>query len=238
MRQVPLYTIIGDGRIARHFSHYLQLLGMPFLQWSRRLDPQKNKLPKIIAQSDRILILIKDAAIESFIKENPQFQNKICIHFSGALVTPLAYSAHPLLSFSEQLYELEDYQKIPFILEKSDKKFPDLFPHLNNPHFYISENQKALYHAYCVMSGNFTSLLWNRFFKELENRFHLPKEIGFPYMESIFQNLRINADKALTGPLVREDQKTIKANWHALQGDPFQKIYQAFVEVYAQEKTP
>lgn len=238
MRQVPLYTIIGDGRMARHFSHYLQLLGIPFLQWSRRLDPQKNKLSQIIAQSDRILILIKDSVIESFVKENPELENKIRIHFSGALVTPLAYGAHPLMSFSEQLYELEDYQKIPFILEESDKKFSDLFPHLNNPHFYIAANKKARYHAYCVMSGNFTSLLWNSFFKELENNFQLPKEVAFPYMESIFKNLKENPGNALTGPLVRKDQKTIKANLEALIEDPFQKIYQTFVEVYSQEKMP
>jgi len=31
---------------------------------------------------------------------------------------------------------------------------------------------------------------------------------------------------------VRNDQATINANLTALQQDPFQKIYQAFVEVY------
>ncbi len=34
MRQVPNYLIIGSGRIARHFSYYLQLLQLPYRQWS------------------------------------------------------------------------------------------------------------------------------------------------------------------------------------------------------------
>jgi predicted short-subunit dehydrogenase-like oxidoreductase (DUF2520 family) len=236
MRQVPHYTIIGDGRMARHFSHYLQLLGIPFLQWSRRLVPQKNKLSRILEQSDRILLLISDSAIESFIKENIDYENKTLIHFSGALVTPLAFGAHPLMSFSNELYQLEDYQKIPFIIEEKGKNLSDLLPGLPNPYFFITAEKKALYHAYCVMSGNFTSILWKKFFNELQDTFQLPKDVAYPYMESIFQNLRNNPNSALTGPLARNDQQTIKANLEALINDSFQKIYQAFVDIHFQEK--
>ncbi len=35
MRQVPQYLIISSGCMARHFSYYLQLLQLPYRQWSR-----------------------------------------------------------------------------------------------------------------------------------------------------------------------------------------------------------
>ena len=41
MRQVPAFDtgplgIVGDGRVARHFLHYLNLLGLSVCAWSRR----------------------------------------------------------------------------------------------------------------------------------------------------------------------------------------------------------
>jgi hypothetical protein len=37
------------------------------------------------------------------------------IHFSGALVTPLATGMHPLMTFTKGFYELADYQKMAFV---------------------------------------------------------------------------------------------------------------------------
>ena len=41
MRQVPVldatpFGIVGDGRVARHFLHYLNVLGLSVCAWSRR----------------------------------------------------------------------------------------------------------------------------------------------------------------------------------------------------------
>lgn len=230
MRQVPRYAIIGAGRMARHFSHYLTLLQIPHRQWSRTQSLQE--LADIVTNSDCILLLISDAAIETVIQQNPILQTKCLVHFSGQLVTPLAHSAHPLMTFSHDLYPLETYQKVPFILEQGRSSFAELFPQLPNLHFAIPPQLKSLYHSLCVLSGNFTTILWQKFFAELENTFQVPAQVAYPYLQQIAMNLQLNPKAALTGPLARDDQKTITANLQALTDDPFQAVYQAFVDAH------
>lgn len=234
MRQVP-YGIIGDGRVARHFCHHLDLLHIPYLQWSRRADPGANKLANLI-QCQSILLLIKDDAIESFIDQHPILKTTQLIHFSGCLVTANAVGIHPLFTFATELYDLDVYRSIPFFMEKNNKDFATLLPGINNPHYIINPQQKAFYHALCVMSGNFTTLLWQKFFKELETNFNIPHQAALPYLTQITNNLNQQHKTVLTGPLVRGDQKTIQTNLNALNNDPFQKIYQTFVEVYQEIK--
>lgn len=71
------------------------------------------------------------------------------------LSTNLAESAHPLMTFPDNLYDLDVYEKIPFITERNRKSFKELFPKLNNPSFEIDPEDKILYHAYFVMSWEF-----------------------------------------------------------------------------------
>lgn len=231
MGQVPEYAVIGDGRMARHFCHYLDLLNISYQQWSRKADPSENQLPAIIDRCNPILILITDGAIEAFIQARPLLHNKSLIHFSGSLHTELACNTHPLMTFSHEFYPLSVYQKIPFAIE-TKKVLSELLPGLPNPSFVIPPELKSYYHALCVISGNFAALLWQKFFNELENRFQVSKEIAFPYLEQICLNLQKDSLSALTGPLVRNDEVTIKANLQALEHDSFKEVYQAFVEVY------
>ncbi len=236
MRQVPEIAIIGAGRVARHFAYYFDLIYLPYLQWSRTHDPQALQLPELLANAKSILILIKDSAIEPFIqKHQTLFKNKILIHFSGHLVTPLAYGAHPLMTFNNESYDLATYQKIPFILDDGIPALNKLIPELTNPYYYLNKNQKAFYHSLCVMSGNFTCLLWQKFIIELENNLKLPSEIINPYLEQIFYNLRNQPQMALTGPLARNDQTTINANLKALEHDDFLPVYRAFIAAYSKQ---
>lgn len=232
MGQVPEYAIIGAGRIAKHFCHYLDLLNIPYRQWSRKADPAYARLEAIVAKCNPVLILITDGSIEAFIKSHPFLQDKILVHFSGSLHTPLAHGAHPLMAFNAEQYPLDLYQKICFITEENSLPFKELLPGLKNPTFAIPHQLKSFYHAMCVISGNFTTMLWQKFFSELETVFKIPRENIYPYLQQICLNLQSNAQLALTGPLVRNDQATMAANLQALTNDPFQKIYHAFVEVY------
>lgn len=226
----PYYGIIGNGRAAKHFTHYLDLLDIPYLQWHRKQSAEK--LHQIAKQCSPILLLINDDAIQSFIEQHPFLQSALLVHFSGNLHTPLVYGAHPLLSFSGQLYTHEIYQKTPFICDEGSPAFNKLLPGLANPHFTIPTASKPFYHALCVLSGNFTVILWQKFFSELEQKFHIPKEQAYPYLEQIMTNLLTDSKNALTGPLVRNDTKTIAAHLESLANDPFQPVYQAFLEAF------
>lgn len=245
MRQVPAsaqrgslenaahYLLVGDGRLARHFAHYLTLENLSFDSWSRRSG---QALEPLAERATHVLLALSDSAIESFLTEHPFLQRLTCVHFSGALVTPLAPSVHPLMTFGPDLYSLDEYRAIPFVVERGR---PVSLPGLSNSVFEIEPTLKPLYHALCSASGNFTVLLWEAVFERFKS-LGLPREILFPYLVLTAQNLLTapSGVSVLTGPLKRGDFKTIEKHLEALDGDPLAKIYRTFVETTLSREVP
>src|SRR5581483_11839693 len=126
----PQYLIIGNGRVARHFLYYFSRLNFNVSQWSR--TESLNSLTIKIAEASHILFLINDSAIESFISKHVQNTHHLRIHFSGSLITGQAYGVHPLMTFGEQLYSLEEYKNINFVIDNHCPDFKLLFPDLAN----------------------------------------------------------------------------------------------------------
>ncbi|MCB1828298.1 MAG: DUF2520 domain-containing protein, partial [Coxiellaceae bacterium] len=211
---------------------YLSLLNVSYSQWSRGDDVL---LSDIVNDCDHVLLLISDSVIDSFIREHDCLQNKSCLHFSGSLVTELALGVHPLMTFGPELYTLAEYQEIPWVIEESSCTFQSFFPMLSNPSFSISKDQKGYYHALCVLSNNFTTLLWKKCFDEMAQVFKIPKEYLLPIFNRTMRNIADDHELALTGPLVRGDEVTVANNLNALSNDAYQKIYQAFVQAYKEE---
>ena len=235
MRQVPALDIdpvgiVGDGHVARHFIHYLDLLGLPVRAWSRRV-PGTGPV-EALASCRTILLLIKDADIVPFVERWPDLRQKQLVHFSGSLVTPAAETAHPLMTFGDDLYDLETYSSTPFILDLAGTPFHQLLPGLPNPSFTIRAADRPYYHALCVMAGNFSTILWLKLFDELQDRCGIPASAAYPYLTRIAANLLTGDSRVLTGPLARGDLETIGANLKALEGDAFQDVYASFVRVY------
>lgn len=237
MRQVPLdfkYLIIGSGKMATHFCHYLTCLGYPYAQWARQTH-SKDDLKPLLANATHVLVLISDKAIGDFIQTQvlPQARpaHQIILHFSGQLTIDGAYSTHPLGTFPSTLYPNEMYYQVPFILSQTSPELAALLPGLSNPSFKIPAAQKAYYHALCVLSNNFSVILWKKFFQELENTLQLPPQIGLSYLSQTFYNLSHHPNSANTGPLARKDLSTIAANLQALEHDSFCRIYEAFVNL-------
>lgn len=232
MGQVPELGIVGSGRVARHFHHYFHLLGIPVRGWTRR--EAERPPPEAFDSCRTVLLLIRDDAIVPFVEEWPDLRAKRLVHFSGSVATPLAEAAHPLMTFGPALYDLDCYRQIPFVVEAGATPFAELLPGLPNPSFVIPAAQRPYYHALCVMAGNFSTLLWQKLFDELEGRFGIPAAAAHPYMARVAANLASDAGRALTGPLSRRDAVTIAANLDALAGDPFQAVYAAFVKAHDQ----
>lgn len=239
MRQVPLkskpskgfscYGLIGSGQVALHLAHYLDLLDIPFVTWSRRSN---RLLSQVLKHCSHVLILIKDSAIEPFIIQNKQLlASKALIHCSGSLSTSLAIGAHPLMTFSKQLYDEKTYRKIHFVVDSQEHSFESILPYLPNDHSIISPSQKAKYHALCVMSGNFSSMLWQVFFAQLEENFKISKSHALIYLQQTFKNITVLED-GLTGPLQRGDKETIELNLKALESNqPLYDTYKAFIKL-------
>lgn len=236
----PKYLIVGNGRLAKHFLHYFDLLDVSYIQYVRE---NLNEFVKLSNPSDksesieRILLLIRDDQIENFIHE---YKNKISpqliwIHCSGVLSIEEAESAHPLASFSEVIFDLRFYKSIPFVTEKGRKNFHELFPQLQNFNFEIYKEEKELYHAWCSIAGNFSVILWQRFFHFLENQLTIPAGSAYPYLKSVTQNLMLSKDP-LTGPIKRGDSKTIEKHLDQLKGSPLEDVYKSFIKLFEKSK--
>ncbi|MBC7691498.1 MAG: DUF2520 domain-containing protein [Methylotenera sp.] len=249
MSSIPRYLIVGGGRAARHIDHYFNLLKLPHEHWkaSRELTPRFLESAR---SATHILLLVSDQAVASV---GAQIRTGLAdlgvqtpgqlIHFSGALSIEGIAGAHPLFPFTHDLYTRETYERIPFVLENrketfrenSEANLKELLPGLPNPACRIDPEKKALYHALCVASGNFTTLLWQTVFRRFESALELQPEILFPYLSQITVNLENNWKGALTGPLTRGDHPTLQSHLQSLEGDPLQKIYQQFVEFHFAE---
>ncbi len=229
-RQVPnkKYTIIGDGKVACHFGHYFNLVGISFNQWHRKLTIKQ--LQHAVAKSDVVLLLISDDAIEDFILQHSFLHNKILIHFSGTLILDKAFGCHPLMTFANELYDLETYQSIPFVCDENTD-FDALFPQLKNTSYTLTREHKAYYHAMCVIAGNFTQTLMRKTAHQLHDKLGLPVDISFPYLLQTTQNFINNPEGSATGPIERSDFTTVKKHLQVLQGNELEGVYKSFVEL-------
>ncbi|HET6565875.1 MAG TPA: DUF2520 domain-containing protein [Xanthomonadales bacterium] len=237
------YAILGGGRLARHMRHYLQQLGLPCTYWARNPDPALNsssitdtegRLHATVQDASHVLLLVSDDAIASLPRRFPELRDKALVHCSGALGIPGIAGAHPLMTFGLDLYPLETYRRIPFMIDQGFD-MDELLPGLPNPHNHISVEHKAQYHALCVMAGNFPQILW----QAVSQRFALlgvEDEALAPYLQQVLQNFLANPGSALTGPLARGDSGTIDRNLNALAGDGLQALYQSFVDFHSAEQ--
>ncbi|MBK2125016.1 Rossmann-like and DUF2520 domain-containing protein [Fangia hongkongensis] len=239
MRQVssittnnPCYGIIGQGRLARHLIHYFSLVDIPFISTSSRDD---KGIKTVATKCDIILLAIADKALLDLYHTHSILQIKPCVHFSGALYLENIIGCHPLMTFSYELYPLQTYQSILFTLD-SDSHFSTLFPKLNNPHILINAKDKPYYHALCVMANNFTTLLWQHFFDQMQSKFGAAQKALSPFLMQTLQNINQDYKHALTGPLARGDQDTIEKNLSALNNDAFKPVYESFINAYTQQQ--
>lgn len=244
MGQVPqnTYLIVGSGKLARHLGHYFHMLNVVPCKWSRNNSSDFNtfhqifdpvhRLEKCLEKSSHVLLAVSDHAIIPLATTLPK--NKILLHFSGALMTPLALGAHPLMTFSHPLYDLATYKKVSFIMEKNRHytSIEEVIPQWQNPTYLLEADKKHLYHALCVMSGNFTNLLWREVLNLFENELHLPMSAVNLYLETIFKNIQSDPYNSLTGPLTRGDRETLINNEEALTPYHLNPLYREFVKLY------
>lgn len=223
------YGIIGDGKASKHLQAYFKLLKVPFILWRRHSD---RDMGTALKNCKKVFILIKDSEIEPFIADSPFLKTKTLIHFSGCLSVPGAIGIHPFISFTGRKLSLENYRQIPFALEPDAPALKILIPEFKNPSFRVPRDQKALYHALCVLGGNLPVILWQKMLKELNGKFSIPKKHILAYFRAALDNFEHDTSAGLSGPLQRKDKKTVKANLEALKNDPFRKVYAAFAGIH------
>ena len=229
----PTYGLIGRGRVAAHLGRYLELEGLRHISWHRGMDGDAES---ILAEAGVILLAISDDAIAGFPADHPALCDRPLVHFSGSLFVNGVIGLHPLMTFGLELYDLETYRNIPFITERERPGFHDAFPSLGNPSLAISPELKPLYHALCVLAGNFTTILWNKAMRDFEDRLNLPREVLRPYLERTAANTLRQGGGALTGSLARGERGTIERDLEGLAGDPFREVYLAVAAALADKE--
>jgi len=211
--------------LAKHFIFYFQHLGVSFSTWSRHDGP--DLLKEKIKNANFVGLAVSDASIGELFEQYLKNSNVKAFHFSGAFHHPEILSFHPLMTFSDELYDLEFYKKIHFAVSDSSA-FKKIFPLLSNPYFTLSNEDKGLYHAWAVLLGAGTQ-------NHLKSGLQAFAKIGVPesatlvYLEKIFQQFINHKGQSITGPWVRNDQSTIEKNLNALSL-PDQNLYKNLME--------
>lgn len=225
----PTYGLVGRGRLATHLAHYLEQEGCAPIRWHRGMASTPDAA---FAAPDTILLAISDDALQPFFEQHPFLRTHRVVHFSGSLSLDGIAGLHPLMTFGPHLYTLETYRSIPFIEERGGASFREVFPTLPNPSHTIAAAQKPLYHALCVLGGNFSTLLWAKALADFESRLGLPRESLLPFLQQVAINTAASGEQALTGSLARGDRGTVERDLRALEGDPFQPVFRTFVDVF------
>lgn len=240
---LPNYVLVGSGRLASHLRYYFSLYenDIRLRHWSRNHDSGFNsisckevpnnaeRLNLLLKDADVVLLAIGDGALEEWVNKS-ELKGKRVVHFSGARYFKNAWGFHPLMTFSNHLYDADFYPKIPFVAEPG---FPhhEIFSFLPNPFYTISPEQKPLYHALCHMAANFPALLWVHVFRQFEHGLEMPHSVLKPMLEKILSNTFEYGEQALAGPLRRGDMKTIELHDEALKAHPaLQSIYDLWTE--------
>jgi len=249
--KTPLVPIlVGKSKLARHLSHYFDLLdakkiGFKYQHFDNARDLQNPDLYQKIREVNTVWILTNDQSIETvYSKIKIEMMNAdlnsdhyTFIHSSAASNIPGMQTIHPLMTFADNFYNFEQYQDIPFavIAEEAESLSHRLpFP---NPHFVISPEHQALYHAYAVLMSNIPILLWSITSQAAQEKLSLDPHLFDPILKQSVENFIQNQGNALTGPIARKDHATIEKNLTALGNTPLSGIYKTFLSALNKEIT-
>ena len=223
--------LIGSGRMAKHLIHWNSISSSPnrILTWNRSEDPKFLK--QFLIESTLVWLAISDSAITPFFEQHLQNYSGCVVHFSGAISDSRMKSAHPLMTFPTELYADSIYDDIFFALT-GVSTLTEVLPGFTNSSFQISEKEKPLYHALCVVAGNFPQLLWNEV-DQKRSDLKIPETAFNIYLQQCLNTFLKLKSKALTGPLIRHDLETIHKNTEALVNTKLKSIYTAFVKEFS-----
>lgn len=193
---------------------------------------------EMIKNSRMIWITTSDDQINAVVRQIsqltiPQTTEKLVLHVSGAhaieILKPLkdkgyqTACAHPLLAFSDPVSVQGSLNYAWFAIEESEEgngQLTDFFKQCGNRTLHINANKKTLYHAAaCVLSNYLVTLLdvSHKIFEESGVNKGDIQEATMPLLESVIVNLKgKNCKDALTGPIKRGDENTVRMHLESL----------------------
>lgn len=204
-----------------------------------RCKKVSTSLANISPDADFLLFAVSDDALPEVVRrcsKNAKLQKMVVAHTSGVhsldVLKPfqrhgiMVGSLHPIQSFpnTKNLRDcIKSMRGISFGVEgegKALEMIKRIVRKLGGRPVYVPKEIKPLYHAACVFASNYVVTLLNAI-AEVSGTlgFHRRwREIMLPLFTTSVENaLRFSPQKALTGPIVRNDVRTIELHFKALQ---------------------
>lgn len=228
MRQVP-YCVIGNGQLAKHLRHWCSLMGCDFVHWHRQ--QADSALESCVQAADVIILAITDACLSEFsLRLSAMLELDQClVHCSGSQSISGAWGCHPMMTFGDHLYALKDYQDIVWVVDHDAPV--NLMSHFITHRLPIHPDQKSLYHAWCVLAGNGTSLLWQQCVRVWQQEFSWTEKDAKYFAEACLKTGLSGDQKRLSGPMIRGDEATISNNLSALGRSSEKACYKALNQI-------
>jgi predicted short-subunit dehydrogenase-like oxidoreductase (DUF2520 family) len=208
-----------------------------------------QNLTEAATRSDMVLITTRDDQIAGVCRQLCELK---CItsrhlvgHMSGAHSSRIliearksaasVFSLHPLQAFADEEKSLADLPNTYFSLEAEDSgldPIKKILSQMGNPYFTLSPEHKSLYHLSACMLSNYLVTLMASGLSALEKSGIDPKE-GFAAMRPLIEGTLANIAQlgpalALTGPIARGDEGTVKQHMAALKNmglDSIRSVY-------------
>lgn len=227
-------ALLGMGRLARTIAPLLEGAGHRVDRWSRG-DPQPRAEVCLITVSDRAV-----AELAAWLEPGP-----VVLHTSGAhdheVLRPHspAGSLHPLQTFPGPELGTPPLLNVPAAVAGDPEAVlvaRSLAGDLGLRPFLVAGDRR-LYHAACVLAGNFTTVLLADAARLLASAgidpSESPVELLLPLVRASIDNAAEHGpEAAITGPAARGDRATIRAQLDALaQAHPeLVPLYQVLTE--------
>ena len=233
---------IGAGRVGFSLAKWLNVKkNITSKIYSRNIEDSKElakfsigeyceNINELICDCDTLFLTVNDDSLIDIITKLMELnvKNKILIHTSGCVSSDIfkelnndnyCYSLHPLYVFNDKYNSYKNLDDIYFTLEGNEKylfKIKELFNNVKE----IKKEDKEKYHLAASISSNMVCSVINI----AENIY---KEIGIDdiniYKPLILNNINniINygSNKALTGPIIRNDYNTVLKHINNLSGN-------------------
>lgn len=204
-----------------------------------------HSLSSLVAESDTIFVTVPDGEIPKvFSSMNTQdLAGKQICHCSGALTAgeafpgvettgAAAYSIHPLFPVSNKTTVYRELKGVFFCLEGPEpglSHWRDLLTGLGCKTLTIQSSDKVKYHTACTMASNLVCGLLEESLQLLEQCGLEPQtalEALRPLIEANIQHvLTVGPEKALTGPVERNDTGTVSRHIACLNTTEERQLY-------------
>lgn len=249
--------VLGAGRAGRGLARALRSGGIDVVGVHGRHvgDPEDNAtvgaIPRTIAQAATVLVTVRDAQLDAALTELADAQldaDAVVLHASGSADPPalagLRSRGHAAGTF-HPLVPLADPARAPALLrgawigvdgdDAARARGRMLAAALGAHTLDIPAGRKPLYHAAAVLVSNFPPVLLalgERAMADAGLPGGLARRALLPLWTAAAENARAATFPAsLTGPAVRGDDETVRANMEALAGDPVaQQVYRVMTE--------